>query len=78
MYKNITDYENGTLLKDDFSKKVLLCQKGIYQFWVSDNLGTVVKQGVEPCFNKNFSVEMALYDWNAVTGDSLTLQELKN
>lgn len=73
MYENIANYENGTLLKQDFSNKVLLCQKDEYQFWVSGNLGAIVKQGTEPIFNDNFPMQMALYDWNAFTGDSLTM-----
>lgn len=73
MYENIANYETGTVLKHDFSNKVLLCQKDVYQFWVSGNLGKVVKQGTEPIFEENMSIQMALYDWNAFTGDSLTM-----
>jgi hypothetical protein len=73
MYENISNYENGTLLIQDFSNKVLLCQKDEYQFWVSGNLGTIIKQGTEPIFAENISIQMALYDWNAFTGDSLTM-----
>ena len=78
MYKNTVDYKTGSISTEDLSKRALLRQKGHYQLWGSGRYGIVVKIGTEPVFAENYTLTMALYDWNAVTGDSLTSSEAED
>lgn len=72
MLKNTVEYPTGSKSIEDFSQKKLLRQKGNYQLWISGHCGIVTKIGVMPTFDKDYTIEMAIYDWNAVTGDKLT------